>query len=93
MSRTVPVPTTAGLAIATEKGSAQLFAWPEGVARGSVTDVAVSASGKRAAVLAGGRVYVSDLTEAPPPPAPLPGAPAPSAPNAPPAPPEPGHAP
>ena len=90
-SRTVPVPTTAGLAIADEKGSAQLFAWPAGVTRGSVSDVAVSASGRHAAVLAGGRVFFSDLTEAPPalPPDPS----APPGPNAPPAPPEPGHAP
>jgi hypothetical protein len=87
-SRSVPVPTASGLAIATERGSAQLFAWPDGVTRSAVSDVAVSASGKHAAVLAGGRVYFADLTELPPPPVQTP-----SAPSTPPAPPEPGHAP
>lgn len=82
--RMVLVPTSAGLARVGSDG-AILIAWPSGVTRGAVSDVAISPSGQRAAILAQGRVHFTDLNEAPP-------APAPPMPPPPPAPPEP-HAP
>jgi len=81
----VLVPTSAGLARVSPEGT-MLIAWPAGITRGAVSDVALSPSGQRVAVLSASRVHFADLNEAvAPPPAPETGAP--------PAPPEPTHAP
>jgi hypothetical protein len=80
--RMVLVPTNAGLARVASEGTT-LFGWPPGVTRGQVSDVAISPSGQRVAILAQGRVHFADLNEAPPAPMPV------AATDAPPAPPEP----
>lgn len=87
--RMVLVPTAPGLVrVAAE--STMLVAWPGGVTSSAVSDVAISPSGQRVAVLSGGRVQLADLNE---PAAPVPSPTPEVGTTAPPAPLEPTNAP
>jgi hypothetical protein len=63
-----------------EHGGMLLMSWPAGVAAERVSDVAISPSGARVALLADGRVFFADASAAPTPTAPAPTAPTPVAP-------------